>query len=84
MFCLRSFTVWRARVKIRRSMAGPIEDTLGFVILLAASGCWAWRRPAALLVMPYAVILMICIVFVDINVHIMVCHVCNLRCRPLR
>lgn len=76
--------VAHARGKVRRGMALPIFDTSAFVALLILGAGWAWSRPALFSAIPYTMILLVGLLHVDMSVHLMVCHVCSMKCRPIR
>lgn len=79
-----SVAVWKRRMEMGRSMVMPLWNCVGFALLLGASGFWAHSRPDLFMEIPYTMLLLLCVLHVDICVHIMVCHVSFIRCRPIR
>lgn len=65
-------------------MANPVVDASWFVVLMVLGGGWAFLRPELFLGAPYMMVLLFGLLHVDMAVHLMVCHVCNLVCRSFR
>lgn len=59
-------------------------DAVGFVALMVIGAVWARNRPSLFLDMPYTMVLLFGLLHVDMSVHIMVCHICDVLCRPFR
>lgn len=72
------------RRKVKRGMIAPLFDLCGFTLLLTYAGGWAWCRPELFMAMPYTMVVLLGFLHVDAAVHLMVCHVCNMKCRPIR
>lgn len=79
-----SVLVARARRLAGRGMVNPIRDASWFVVLVVVGGLWASVRPELFLAKPYTMVLLFCLLHVDMAVHLMVCHVCNMVCRSFR
>lgn len=73
-----------ARREKRKDMALPIFDAMGFVTLICVGVAWGWSRPELFEAMPYTLILLLGLLHVDMAVHLMVCHICYMMCRPIR
>ncbi|CAM9191162.1 unnamed protein product [Ectocarpus sp. 6 AP-2014] len=76
--------VARARRLAGRGMVNPIRDASWFVILMVVGGLWASVRPELFLTKPHTMVLLFGLLHVDMAVHLMVCHVCNMVCRSFR
>ncbi|MCP6297344.1 hypothetical protein NL457_29415, partial [Klebsiella pneumoniae] len=73
-----------ARSAANRSMMNPIRDASCFVALVVLGCGWAFLRPELFSSAPYMMVLLFGLLHVDMAVHLMVCHVCNLVCRAFR
>ncbi|CAM9919960.1 unnamed protein product, partial [Hapterophycus canaliculatus] len=76
--------VARARSAAKRSMLNPVRDASWFVALMVLGAGWAFLRPELFTGAPYTMVLLFGLMHVDMAVHIMICHVCNLSCRSFR
>lgn len=76
--------VARVRRSTGRGMLNPLRDSFWFVALVALGGGWGFARPELFSAAPYTMVLLFGLLHVDMAVHLMVCHICNMVCRPFR
>lgn len=81
---LFSVLVARARSAANRGMMNPIKDASWFIVLMVLGAGWAYLRPELFERAPYMMVLLFGLLHVDMAVHLMVCHICNLVCRSFR
>ncbi|CAM9538041.1 unnamed protein product [Ascophyllum nodosum] len=67
-----------------KDTASPMSDCLGFVALMIIGAVWSWMRPSLFHSMPYTMVLLFGLVHIDMAVHVMVCHICDVKCKPFR